>query len=298
MRTHNLYRLFIAVSSTLVLLTVAFITASIIPVVDRAFATAPNPSWWVDNNGSFSQYDDYQYKNGRTWQGNYYPGTISLDSGVDSYLLSTNASYDGVAAIGPRPLGDNEPDVNVYFTSDANASQENEWECTELVKRFLYLEYGVRSIPAYGYQVVDNYSSPTLGYPSQFYKIPNDGNAKLYPKPGDVLSYNSVGGDAGHTALVQSVTNQSSGSATVQLIEQNASGTGLTYQTFSNWQFQNGIDDDVNNSHTVRDWLTPLKWINNSPSGTTKDDIYAMAASSATNVWAAGQEKDAIPNFV
>ncbi len=279
MRASKLLHLFITTASLILLSVVSFV----IPFKGNiAYATAPNPSWWVDNNGYFSQYDDYQYKNGRTHQGTFYSG-----SGVDSYLLSTNASYDGVTAVGPRPAFDGVSDVAAYFTTDANASQELEWECTELVKRSLYLEYGVASLGStYGYQVVDNYSTT---YPTQFYKIANNGTAKLYPKPGDVLSYGTT--SPGHTALVQSITNQSNGNATVQLVEQNSSASGITNQDFNNWQFQNGIDNDPNNTSTVSGWLTPLKWINKSPSGTTSDYIYSVAASSPTSIWAAGSEK-------
>jgi len=154
------------------------------------------------------------------------------------------------------------------------------------VKRFLYSEYGVRSLGGTnGYQVVNAY---VTNYPNQFYKVPNDGSAQLYPKQGDVLSYGSS--SPGHTAIVKSVTSQSSGSATVQLIEQNASSTGLTYQDFSSWQFQNGIDNSSTDPNTVTGWLTPLGWKTNSPADSTSSQISAMAASSSTNVWAVGHE--------
>ncbi len=243
--------------------------------VEVAHATAPNPSWWIDNNSSFSQYDDYQYKNGRTHQGTYYQGTIAQLSptpGVDSNILSTNASYDGVAAVGPRWGDQGVSDIYTYFTSDNQATQEDEWQCAELVKRFLFLEYGTRSLAANGYQVVDTYYS---AYPTMYKKVANDSTNttnQIYPKPGDILSYNQVVngqgiGDGGHTALVKSVTNQSGGSATVQLIEQNSSASGVFNQTFSNWQFQNGRDDDpTDTGHTVSGWLTTtaahLTWTN------------------------------------
>jgi hypothetical protein len=271
------YKFITITIAALMFLALSFKTSS----VKVAEATAPSPTWWVDNNNNFSQYDTYQFNNGRIHQATPYPGY-----GTDSNIISTNASYDGVAAIGPT--GTTGGSIDTFFTSDAQASDELEWQCPELVKRFLYLEYGVRSIPAYGYQVVDNYVNPTLGYPNQFYKVPNDGTAKLYPKPGDVLSYGTS--SPGHTALVQSVTGESSGSATVVLLEQNASSTGLTYQDFNNWQFQNGVDNSSSDSRTVTGWLTPLKWTNNSPSGTTHDYIEGMAASSTSNIWAAGYE--------
>ncbi len=238
-----------------------------------AEATAPNPYWWVDNSTppNFSQYDTYQFKNGR-WHN---PGTglqFYSGSGTDSAIISTNASYDGVAAIGPTgTIGDT---IETFFTSDTSASDELEWQCVELVKRFLFMEYGTRSQPANGYQVVDTYANT---FPTMYKKVTNDSTNttnQIYPKPGDILSYiqqpipstSPVQYDNGHTALVKSVTNQSGGSATVQLIEQNASSTGITNQTFSNWQFQNGIDDSASDGHTVSGWLTTtaahLTWTN------------------------------------
>ena len=62
-----------------------------------AEATAPTPAWWVDNNGSFSQYDTYQFNNGRTHQGTFYSGY-----GTDSNIISTNSSYDGVGLLGQQ----------------------------------------------------------------------------------------------------------------------------------------------------------------------------------------------------
>src|SRR5260221_4994965 len=231
-----------------------------------AEATAPNPAWWVDNNGSFSQYDTYQFNHGRTQMLTPYPGY-----GAGSNIISTNASYDGVAAIGPT--GTVGGTIDDFFTSDTN-DDELEWQCAELVKRFLFMEYGTRSQPANGYQVVDTYANT---FPTMYKKVTNDSTNttnQIYPKPGDILSYiqqpipstSPVQYDNGHTALVKSVTNQSSGSATGQLIEQNASSTGITNQTFSNWQFQNGIDDNASNGHTVSGWLTTtaahLTWTN------------------------------------
>lgn len=285
MNKHKLYRYAFLISLSVLVLALSFVAPPLMRNV--AQATAPNPAWWTDNNGYFSQYDDYYYKNGHYWQGQYFSGTGT----VDSYLLSANATYDGVSAVGPRWGDQGVGDVYVYFTTDANASQEDEWQCTELSKRFLYLEYGVKSLSqTWGYNTVDKYSTT---YPTQFYRVPNDGSAQLYPKPGDVISYGTS--SPGHTAVVQSVGGEGGGNATVTLLEQNASGTGLTYQNFQNWQFQNGIDNDPNNTNTVTGWLTPLKWNDVSPSGTTPDSIYGMAASNGNNAWAAGYER--VPGY-
>src|SRR5258708_39139239 len=132
MHTHKSYRLFIVISVILLVSALSFFK------VKTAYAPAPNPYWWLDNNNAFSQYDDYQYKNGHTWQGQSFQGTaaeLSPSPAVDSFLLSTNATYDGVPAVGPRWGDQGVGDVYLYFTPDASASQEDEWQCTELVKR-------------------------------------------------------------------------------------------------------------------------------------------------------------------
>ena len=72
-------------------------------------------------------------------------------------------------------------------------SQENEFQCTELVKRYLYLVYGLQSMGGTnGNQVVDNY---TAKYPNIFHKVVNDANSSnlsngrlhMTPAEGDVL---------------------------------------------------------------------------------------------------------------
>src|SRR5437867_4305584 len=122
MRTTRIRSGFIRLS-LLMLLIVA--TLSAVSPMRVAHATAapiilPNPWWWVDNTGAFSQYDSYQYNLGRTHNGSFYAG-----AGVNSYILSTGAVFQGVAAIGPRP-GYGGTDVNEFFTTDAQANPVSE----------------------------------------------------------------------------------------------------------------------------------------------------------------------------
>lgn len=239
----------------------------------QVYATAPNPSWWVDNTGAFSQYDDYQYKNGRTHQGTFYAGTGTVDSS------SLGASYDGVTAVGPR-YADVGQHVYVYFTSDAGASQEDEWQCTELVKRFLYLEYGVNSLSGTsGDQVVANYAST---YSTIFKSINNqDGSNStnhVWPKAGDVLSYSDV-----HTAIITNVniTDATNGNATLTLLEQNASSTGTTTQQFVGWKIKGDIDDPSDTrSDTVTAWLTTKNFVKTYGTSSYNDYIVSQVKTS------------------
>jgi len=249
--------------------------------------TLPNPYWWVTNTGAFSQCDQYYYNHGHDHQGTHYAGSGQNDAAV----LSILATYQGVWACGPLPgTGTGK---YVYFTSDANASQEAEWQCTELVKRYLYLKYGARSVGnANGSQVVDAYTNNngyTNGYPNLFSKVLNDGNSHI--QAGDVLSYSSPDN---HTAIVQDTSSvDASGNGHIIVLEQNADSSGVHSQTVSSWVIKNGVDDG-GSTDTVAAWLHPTvsdqAWSNNSPSSTTSDVIYAMAASSTSNVWAAGYE--------
>jgi hypothetical protein len=107
-----------------IVLSVSLLSITLPFFVGVAHAVLPNPAWWVNNLGAFSQYDTYQYNNGRTHQGTFYSGT-----GTNSNILSANASYDGVAAVGPLPSADG--DALAFFTTDANAVGQWEWQCVE-----------------------------------------------------------------------------------------------------------------------------------------------------------------------
>lgn len=171
-----------------------------------------------------------------------------------------------------------------------NGASQGEWQCTELVARYLYIVYGAPSIVANGDQVVANYANT---YPNLFTSVDNtNGNPNhVWPKVGDVISYSDV-----HTAIITTVTitDATNGNATLGLIEQNTSSTnGTTTQKFVSWKIKGDIDDpNDTGSDTVTAWLTPKEsWNNYGPGGTTQDDIYSMAASSPTSVWAAGYEQ-------
>lgn len=260
------------------------------PKVAHATAnvTLPNPYWWVDNTGAFSQCDQYYYNHGHDHQGVHYSGSGQNDAAV----LSILATYQGVWACGPRP--GTGTGYYVYFTPDANASQEAEWQCTELVKRYLFLKYGVSSLGnTNGSQVVDNYYN---AYPNLFSKVLNNGN--FHVQAGDVLSYSSPDN---HTAIVQDTSNvDANGNGYIIVLEQNASANGVHNQTVSNWVIKHGVDDALESDghggylDTVLAWLhgpPDQAWSNNSPSGISSSaTINALSSTSTSNVWAAGYE--------
>ncbi len=232
------------------------------PLIAHADYSAP--SWW---NGDQCDSTHYTAGNGHT------PVLQTTWLGVQS------------CGYGPYQNPYNWSDVSV--TLPGASAADYEWECTELVKRYLYIAYGATALSSTnGDQVVANYASR---YPSKFKSISNTTDSwHGFPNVGDVISYSDV-----HTAIITgvTVTDQANGNATLTLAEQNASLSGTTTQKVIGWKIKGDIDDpNDTRSDTVTAWLTPLQWSNNSPSVTTNDSIRAMAASSTTNAWAAGYE--------
>ncbi|MGD2178274.1 MAG: hypothetical protein PVG71_10675, partial [Anaerolineae bacterium] len=161
----------------------------------------PFPSWW----------------SGECDIDNYYAAT-----GVPAYPLG--AEYRGMKACGPRPWYDYGPEAWVNF--GAGVSQI-EWQCPELSKRFLYLEYGIPPYSAHGSQVVWNYTGDLLE------KVSNCEPGRA-PEPDDVLSHGSTS-TYGHTSVVAVSDVDSSGNGKIDVIEQNNSSTGFNTLTVNNW---------------------------------------------------------------
>ncbi len=234
----------------------------------------PKASWWKNASGNYNDCDAYHF---------------GL-SGQTAHLLKTWNGLE-VCGYGPTQGG---TDVSVTFPG---GSSENEWECTELVKRYLYLAYGAPALSnTNGNQIVDTYTGNRTGYngyPDLFTRVTNDGTTHI--KVGDVLSYYSPDN---HTGIVSDISGlDGTGTGTITVIEQNTPGsqtTGQHTQSVSNWVIQNGVDDSSTNGNTVQYWLTPnltYSWSNTSPSGTTNDQITSMASTTPYNVWATGWEQ-------
>jgi N-acetylneuraminic acid mutarotase len=235
------------------------------------------PSWW---NGD--QCDSTHY--------------TSINVGDIPVLLTT---WLGVQTCGYGPnQTPSWPDVPIYMPGSSVA--EYEWECTELVKRYLYLAYGTPALSGTnGDQVVTNYANQ---YPDIYRSVNNaDGSNTInhiWPKVGDVLSYSDV-----HTAVITgvAVTDQANGNAVLTLIEQNASQSGTTTQKFINWKIKGDIDDpNANGSDAVTAWLNPI--MSYSRTWTPSNDqlpnsvVYHTASLlSNGNVLVAGGERNGSP---
>lgn len=179
-------------------------------LVAPAHATdLPTPSWWsgVCNTNNFA-----------------------AATGTNAFQLdSTNGKYRGVAACGPRPYWD-APYVDrvVHFYSGAYGVLE--FQCVELVMRYMSLAYGQSPYAGNGKDIVNNYPG------SRLQKISN-GAVGQAPQPGDVISYGATSGNpAGHTAIVKASSVDGNGNGTVTIIQQNAGMATAYTQSISNWQ--------------------------------------------------------------
>ncbi len=206
-----------------------------------AFANYSAPTWW---NGDQCDSTHYTAGNGHT--------------------PVLQATWSGVQSCGYGPLQSPYNWSDVSVTLPGASAADYEWECTELVKRYLFLAYGSIALGSTsGDQVVAHYANT---YSTMFTAIDNtNGNPNhVWPKVGDVLSYSDV-----HTAIITgvNVTDQTNGNATLNLLEQNASQSGTTTQQFVAWKIKGDIDDPNDaGSDTVTGWLTTsaahLTWTN------------------------------------
>ena len=147
-------------------------------------------------------------------------------SACDTSLLSTSyplgAYYLGMPACGPLNTA--------YVTSKFPGTQQYEWQCVELVMRYMYLAYGMPAyyVTAGGGSVVQDYNG---SYP--FQKISN-GTTGQVPQPGDILSYNTSS-PAGHTSIATSTSVDGSGNGNIQVIAENSTASGWDTLSVQNW---------------------------------------------------------------
>ena len=176
------------------------------------------PPWW----------------NGKTCDQEHYP---------EAYLLTT---WRGIQVCGPLPW---KTTGNKDVTEDfqGHGVFQLEFECPELIARYLLAAYGLDSQRADGWQVVDAYTS-LPGTP--FHKVVNDGSIHMAPIEGDVLGYGTS--DPGHTSIVTNSRVDSNGNGTIDVIEQNVAKSGTAILTMTNWVIQH----DSYHIGTVASWMT------------------------------------------
>jgi hypothetical protein len=185
-----------------IIVAIGLMLAGIVGLPASAGASVSAPSWW---------------------------GGTTCDTGNYSGSYALGASYNGVIACGPGPAHQGGSDHLVHFYSGAWG--EYEWECVELVMRYMYLVYGIAPYSANGYQVVSNYSGSILT------KVSN--NDTSLPSPGDIIAEGN-GTNANHTGVVTAV-NVTSGSGTVTIMEEDGPATSGTYTGYSTITVSGGV---------------------------------------------------------
>jgi len=193
---------------------------SLIPLASAA-GDLPLPAWWS--------------------------GMCNVNNHAGSFPLGS--SYQGVIACGPL-----NSEKRVNFGAGV---PQLEWQCPELVKRFMYLKYGIPPYSANGKDVVRNYGGTRL------VKVAN-GTKGIAPRPGDILSY----GDHttyGHTSLVSASSVDASGNGWVTIIEQNYNASGTRTHEVSNWT----VIDSMIASGWLTDPLANIVPVTIRPSGKT-----------------------------
>jgi|GEM_PF-2953078 len=166
--------------------------------------------------------------------GNYFPAT-----GVHSIPLGT--AWHGVPACGPVTYRPPYPSHLVHFFTGGWG--EFEFECVELVMRFLYQEWG---IAPWGGSANTIKNSPPASI--DFYI--NDGTHAFVP--GDIITEESLTqNSSGHAVIITGVNLDGNGTGTVSILEQNSSSNGSRSIHVTNW----GVDPDAWTTYRIQGWL-------------------------------------------
>ena len=170
------------------------------------------------------------------WSGICNDNNFFADMGFHSTPLG--ASWHGVTACGPL----NSMHL-VHFYSGAWG--ELEFQCVELVMRFLHLEWGIAPWPGNGNTIKNSPPAAVTFYP-------NDGSHGIVT--GDILTEDaSPQNSAGHTVVVTNTSGlDGSGTGSISIMEQNASSGGQRSLTVQNGVVQ---PDAWSWGQTIQGWL-------------------------------------------
>jgi hypothetical protein len=143
------------------------------------------------------------------WSGTCNDNNFFAAMGVHSFPLG--ASWHGVPACGPL--------YSMHLVRFfPGAYGEYEFQCVELVMRFLYQQWGIAPWGGNGNTIKD---AP----PGSMVFYPNDGTQGMVP--GDILTEDgSTPSSSGHAVIITAVNLDGSGTGTITILEQNSSSGG------------------------------------------------------------------------
>ncbi len=260
-----------------ILLVLVFIAGLLVKTTKPAYAvgTLPNTPWWKNGDG---YYIDCDYTYFSIYSSPRNPSYV-LSQWIDGKLVQ--GVWNGLKACGPKPGSDGGDYLKLFYP---NHTGELEFQCTELVKRYLYLAFNVPPLSnADGSEIVTRYVTT---YPETFDAIDNASNyqvgKQVWPKIGDVISFYHAS-DINHTAIITNVqiTDAVAGDATLTIFEQNWDSTNNNFRRdihMVGWVIQS----------YATGWLTPV-W-SNPAFTTTSGQLYSIVANSSTDIWAIGQK--------
>jgi hypothetical protein len=176
------------------------------------------PSWW----------------SGVCNDNNYFAAT-----GVHSILLG--AAWHGVPACGP--LTYKPPYSRHLVRFFTGAWGEYEFECVEMVMRFLYQEWGIAPWQGSANTIKN---SP----PASINFFPNGTHAIV---PGDIITEDGLAqNSSGHSMIVTGVHLDGTGTGSISILEQNSSSGGSRSLHITNWT----VDPDPYTwGQTIQGWL-------------------------------------------
>lgn len=170
---------------------------------------------------------------------------------------SSIGMWHGIASCYPRPGND----VWVRFTRGGAGvgTVQPEWECVEMVERYMFLAWGISPYGASGAQIVSRfnyyYNNSSIAPGIQQVNVSSGNPNHFVPSVGDVLSFGTWDSAGGHTAIVTDIRPQSgSGNYQFTIFQQNASyAYDSTSITMSNWNMQ--VKSNSGYPSTINGWL-------------------------------------------
>jgi len=181
------------------------------------------PSWW----------------SGVCDDDNYFNATDNLK---DVHSIPLGAAWLGVPACGPVTFNSPYPSHLVRFFPGAYG--EYEFECVELVMRFLYQEWGIEPWEGSANTIKDHYPTDSI----EFYG--NDGTHAFVP--GDIITEDGIYSSSGHAMIITGVDLDGNGTGSIDILEQNSASNGSRSLHVTNWT----VDPDAFTwGQMIQGWL-------------------------------------------